>query len=145
MLTFIHAADIHLDSPLHGLSRYEGAPAREIRQATRKALDNLVNYVLEHRIPLLLIAGDLYDGDCPDFQTPLHFSAQMSRLREAGTRVALIRGNHDAQNRMTKSLRLPDNVLLFQLPGPPPGSWKTWALQFTARAMTGKPYWTIWP
>lgn len=122
MPTFLHAADIHLDSPLHGLSRYEGAPAREIRQATRKALDNLVSYVLEHRIPLLLIAGDLYDGDCPDFQTPLHFSARMSRLREAGTRVALIRGNHDAQNRMTRSLRLPDNVYTF--PAARPATWK---------------------
>jgi hypothetical protein len=26
MLTFLHAADIHLDSPLRGLSHYEGAP-----------------------------------------------------------------------------------------------------------------------
>jgi hypothetical protein len=25
MLTFLHAADIHLDSPLRGLSHYEGA------------------------------------------------------------------------------------------------------------------------
>lgn len=41
MLTFLHAADIHLDSPLRGLSYDEGAPPIEkIRGATRQALDN---------------------------------------------------------------------------------------------------------
>jgi DNA repair exonuclease SbcCD nuclease subunit len=34
----------------------------------------------------------------------------MSRLREAEIRVALIRGNHDAASRITKYLRLPENV-----------------------------------
>lgn len=114
MLTFIHAADFHLDSPLRGLDRYEGAPVEEIREAGRRALNNLVDYILENNIPLLLIAGDLYDADCPDFQTLLHFSLQMDRLKDSGTRVALIRGNHDAGNTMTRSLKLPDNVKTFR-------------------------------
>src|SRR5690606_2492228 len=42
MLRFIHAADIHLDSPLRGLEQYDGAPVDEIRAATRRALENLV-------------------------------------------------------------------------------------------------------
>jgi len=135
VLKFIHSADIHLDSPLHGLSRYEGAPVREIREATRKALANLVEYVVEHGIPLLIIAGDIYDGDCPDFQTLLHFSGQMARLRQAGIRVALIRGNHDAQNRMTKSLNLPDNVYTFSSSRP-----ETWELPDLGAAIHGQSY-----
>ncbi|MBL7179868.1 MAG: metallophosphoesterase, partial [Desulfobacterales bacterium] len=64
MLTFLHAADIHLDSPLRGLSYYEGAPPiEEIRGATRQALDNLVNFALEEKVNFVLVAGDLYDGD----------------------------------------------------------------------------------
>jgi len=135
VLKFIHSADIHLDSPLHGLSRYEGAPVREIREATRKALANLVEYVIECNIPLLIIAGDIYDGDCPDFQTLLHFSGQMARLRQAGIRVALIRGNHDAQNRMTKSLNLPDNVYIFSSSQP-----ETWELPELGAAIHGQSY-----
>lgn len=34
---FLHAADIHLDSPLHGLAKYEGVPVEEVRGATRAA------------------------------------------------------------------------------------------------------------
>ncbi len=44
---FLHAADIHLDSPLRGLSRYEGVPAEEVRLATRAALTNLVDAAIE--------------------------------------------------------------------------------------------------
>jgi exonuclease SbcD len=42
MFRFIHAADLHLDSPLRGLSERFGAPVDELRGASRKALDRLV-------------------------------------------------------------------------------------------------------
>ncbi|MEJ2705903.1 MAG: DNA repair exonuclease [Sedimentisphaerales bacterium] len=85
MLTFLHAADIHLDSPLRGLSYYDGAPPiEEIRGATRQALDNLVNFALDEKVNFVLVAGDLYDGDWQDFKTGLYFANQMRNLGEAG-------------------------------------------------------------
>ncbi|NUQ61862.1 MAG: DNA repair exonuclease [Pirellulales bacterium] len=112
MFKFIHAADIHLDSPLRGLERYDGAPVDEIRQATRRALENLVELAIDQSAAFLLVAGDLYDGDWKEFRTGLFFVSQMARLREAGIPVYVIAGNHDAANKMTKKLPLPDNVLL---------------------------------
>jgi DNA repair protein SbcD/Mre11 len=112
LFRFIHAADIHLDSPLRGLQRYDGAPADEIRGASRKALENLVRLAVEQEVDFVLIAGDIYDGDWRDHNTGLFFVSQMSLLREAGIPVVMIAGNHDAANRMTKSLRLPENVQL---------------------------------
>ncbi len=111
MFKFIHAADIHLDSQLRGLERYDGAPVDELRGATRRALENLVRLAIDEEAAFVLIAGDLYDGDWHDHKTGLFFADQMLQLREAGIRVFLISGNHDAANRMTKSLRLPDNVI----------------------------------
>ncbi|MCB1755602.1 MAG: DNA repair exonuclease [Gammaproteobacteria bacterium] len=113
MFEFIHAADLHLDSPLHGLERYEGAPVEEIRRATRRAFDKLISLALEKRVALVLLSGDLYDGDWPDYNTGLYFVNRMNELRSAGIRVCIISGNHDAQSRLTRSLRLPDNVTLF--------------------------------
>lgn len=110
MFRFLHAADIHLDSPLRGLHRYEGAPQDEIRQASRRALANLVQLALDESVAFVLIAGDLYDGDWKDHRTGLYFVSQMVRLREAGIPVFVIAGNHDAMNRMTRSLPLPENV-----------------------------------
>ena len=114
MFKFIHAADIHLDSPLRGLERYEGAPVQQIREASRVALENLVTLAIDEQVAFVLIAGDLYDGDWREFRTGLHFVRQASKLRDAGIQVYMIAGNHDAANRMTKSLTLPDNVTLFK-------------------------------
>ncbi len=110
MFKFLHAADIHLDSPQRGLDRYEGAPAAECRAATRRALENLVDLALAERVAFVLIVGDLYDGDWTDYNTGLFFGKAMARLRDGKIPVYMIRGNHDAQNRMTKDLRLLDNV-----------------------------------
>lgn len=110
MLRFIHAADIHLDSPLRGLARYQGAPLEELQGATREALKNLVSKALALSVDFVLIAGDLYDGDWPDYNTGLFYLQQMARLQQAGIRVVTISGNHDAQSKITRNLRLPDNV-----------------------------------
>ena len=55
----VHAADIHLDSPLRGLGRIGEDHAHEIRRSTRLALVNLVSMVLDKKADLLVIAGDL--------------------------------------------------------------------------------------
>jgi exonuclease SbcD len=110
MFKFLHAADIHLDSPLRGLGRSDDIPADEVRGATRRALDNLVRLAIDERVAFVLIAGDVYDGDWKDHNTGLWFVRQMAKLRDARIPVFLIRGNHDAQNKMTALLPLPDNV-----------------------------------
>ncbi len=110
MIKFIHAADVHLDSPLVGLERYDGAPVDEIRGATRRSLENLVGLAVEEHVDFVLIAGDLYDGDWKDYNTGLFLARQMARLREAEVGVYVVAGNHDAASVITKSLRMPDNV-----------------------------------
>lgn len=114
-MKFIHAADIHLDSPLVGLERYEGAPVEEIRGATRQALDNMVKLAIDEAVSFVLIAGDLYDGDWKDYNTGLYLSQKMSVLREAGIPVYIVKGNHDAASLLTKQLMMPENVkILFE-------------------------------
>ena len=118
MLRFLHAADIHLDSPLRGLEGYEGAPVAAIRGATRRAFANLVSLAIEEQVAFLLLAGDLYDGDWKDYNTGLFFAAQMGRLREAGIAVFLVAGNHDAASQITRALRPPPNVKVFSTRAP---------------------------
>ncbi|NSL50613.1 metallophosphoesterase family protein [Calidifontibacillus erzurumensis] len=111
--SFIHAADIHLDSPLTGLEQYEGAPVDKIRSATRDAFKNLIDVAIEKKVAFVIIAGDLYDGDWKDYNTGLFFITQMVRLQKEGIKVFLLRGNHDAASLITKELKLPDNVFEF--------------------------------
>jgi len=112
-MKFIHTADLHLDSPLRGLSAYADAPAERLRTATRDAFHNLVTQAIDERVDFMVIAGDVYDGDWKDFNTGLFFVRQMGRLRHAGIPVYLLYGNHDADSEMTRGLELPDNVHVF--------------------------------
>ena len=116
--TFIHTSDIHLDSPLLGLEEYEGAPVSYVRGATRRAFENLVDLALREKVDLVLIAGDLYDGDWRDYNTGLFFISQMARLNRAGIQVCLVRGNHDASSQITHRLRLPPNCTDFSTSQP---------------------------
>ncbi len=112
-MKFLHTADIHLDSPLIGLERYEGAPLEDIRGATRQAFRNLVRLAIDESVDFIVIAGDLFDGDWRDYNTGLFLVQQMAELREAGIRAFIAAGNHDAQSHITKNLSLPDNVTRF--------------------------------
>jgi len=110
---FLHAADIHLDSPLRGLSRYEGLPEQDVRGATRAAFDNLVRYAIDEAVDFVVIAGDLFDGDWRDMGTGLYFARAIGRLDQASIPVFLLAGNHDAESAITKSVPWPPNVRRF--------------------------------
>ena len=110
---FLHAADIHLDSPLIGLASVEGRVAERIRTAPRAAFEALVERAIEDEVDFLVIAGDLYDGTWRDYKTGLFFAEHMGRLNQARIPVYVLHGNHDAESQITKPLSLPDNVSVF--------------------------------
>lgn len=112
-MRFLHASDLHIDSPLRGLDRYEGAPVARLRTATRAALERLVDMAIAGRVDFVLFAGDIYDRDWQDFHTGLFFREQMVRLGRADIRVFIVQGNHDAQGVITRQLILPSNVTVF--------------------------------
>lgn len=113
-MRFIHAADIHLDSPLRGLGSYDDIPVDTLRGASRAAFSRLIEEALLREVDFMVIAGDLYDGDWKDHNTGIYFARQMGRLRNAGIPVYVLHGNHDAESVMTRRLALPDNVHVFR-------------------------------
>ena len=112
-MRFIHAADLHIDSPLRGLDRYDGAPVARLRTATRSAFERLIDKAIRERVDFLLLAGDIYDCDWQDFHTGLFFRGQLVRLERETIRVFIVQGNHDAQGVISKQLVLPPNVTVF--------------------------------
>ncbi|MEW9273736.1 metallophosphoesterase family protein [Gluconobacter oxydans] len=120
---FLHAADIHLDSPLRGLSRYEGLPEAEIRGSTRRALDRMVETALTEKVDFVVLAGDLYDGTWQDVGTGLYMVRALSRLVQVGIRVVTLSGNHDAQSVIARELPLPDGIDHFSYDAPQTLHW----------------------
>ncbi len=110
---FLHAADVHLDSPLRGLAAYDEAPVADLQGATRRALERLVDYAIEEEVAFVVIAGDLYDGAWKDYRTGLFFVRQLGRLAQAGIGVFVAWGNHDAESEVARRLTRPPNLHVF--------------------------------
>jgi len=111
---FVHAADIHLDSPLLSLALRNADLAGLISNATRRAFEGVVKLCLDEQVDALLLSGDLYDGDQTSMKTARFLADQIRKLHEADIKVFVIRGNHDHLSRITKELTFPDSVTLFR-------------------------------
>lgn len=100
----VHAADIHLDAPLKGRRVHSDEAHHEVRLATRRAFINLIELCTEEKADLLLLAGDVFDSETVDFNTGLFAHRQLAQLREVGTRVVIVKGNHDAEHVVRNTL-----------------------------------------
>ncbi|WP_117194063.1 metallophosphoesterase family protein [Rhizobium terrae] len=119
---FIHAADLHLGSPFQGLALKDAAIAELFIEASRKAFSTLVDQAIERNVDFFIVAGDVYDGDWKDNKIGLFFNREVARLERAGIPVFLLKGNHDAESVITKTITLPKNVSEF--PVNKPGSFR---------------------
>jgi exonuclease SbcD len=111
--SFIHAADLHLGSPLVGIAARDPELAARLATASREAFTALVDQAIAHHVSFLIVAGDIYDGKWKDTSIGLFFNRQVSRLVRAGILVYTLRGNHDAVSVVTESVRLPEGVFEF--------------------------------
>ena len=110
---FLHAADLHLDSPLLGLATKSADYAARIDRASRDAFENLIALAIDEGCSFIVLSGDIFDGDLRNFETGLFFIDGMRRLGEAGIQAFLILGNHDAENRFAAKLSMSANVHVF--------------------------------
>lgn len=117
-MRFLHAADVHLDAQLQGLQSRDGAPAETLREATRRAFQNLVSLALREKVDFVIIAGDLFDRDCADIRSWLLAHKEFLLLEKAGIPVYLIRGNHDSLGEGANRLEWPANVHEFRADRP---------------------------
>jgi DNA repair exonuclease SbcCD nuclease subunit len=110
---FVHAADIHLDSPLRSLALRDTELASLIGNSTRHAFVRIIDLCLSEKVDALLLAGDLYDGDQTSMKTARFLADQLRRVSERGIRTFIIRGNHEAASPITRELDLPEQVKVF--------------------------------
>jgi DNA repair exonuclease SbcCD nuclease subunit len=105
--TFLHAADLHLGSPLTGLAQKDELLAKRLALASREAFSELVARAISERVAFVLIAGDVYDGDWKDTSIGLFFNREVAKLSRAGIPVFLVRGNQMPKVRLQNPSRCP--------------------------------------
>lgn len=113
MVRFIHAADLHLDSPFKGLKNIPGNLLEQIKESTFQALKNIVDQAIQHDVDFVLLAGDIYDIEDRSIKAQVSLKNELLRLKETDIPVYLIHGNHDYQADKQAHLELPSNVSIF--------------------------------
>jgi len=113
-IRFIHAADLHLGSPLKSLGLAFPELQKQLREATFTALRHIVDAALRHEVDFVLLAGDLYDLESRSIRANRILAGEMERLNAGDIRVFMIAGNHDPLGEInSEAFPLPENVTLF--------------------------------
>jgi exonuclease SbcD len=111
--SFIHTADLHLDSPFSGLRQVDGEIGDLLKDATFRAFENVVELALKNKVDFLLVAGDVYDAADRSLRAQLKFADGLKKLADAGIRSFVCHGNHDPLDGWIASLQWPEEVHIF--------------------------------
>jgi DNA repair exonuclease SbcCD nuclease subunit len=111
--TFVHAADLHLDTPFEAFGRVPDHVAVALRDASLDAWTALVDLTIERDAAFLLLAGDLYDGEQRGLRAQGRFRSGLEELSARGVQVFLVHGNHDPLDGWSSISHWPDGVTLF--------------------------------
>ncbi|GLP96649.1 exonuclease SbcCD subunit D [Paraferrimonas sedimenticola] len=92
MLKILHSSDWHLGRQFHGCSLLEDQ---------KHILDQILQQCVDHKVDLLIVAGDIYDRSVPPAAAVAlldDFIEQLSALNH--TQLLMIPGNHDGAVRL---------------------------------------------
>lgn len=110
---FIHAADLHLDSPFRGLSKAPEAVRAKLEESAFAAMRQLTETAIRERADFIVLAGDLFDAADRSLRAQLRLAREWETLAEHGIAVYVIHGNHDHLGGARAELKLPGTVHIF--------------------------------
>lgn len=113
-LRFLHAADLHLDTPFEGLAIRDPALRERLVDASLDALDALVDAAIAEGVLFVALAGDVYDGAERGLRAQGRLLAATRRLDAAGIWTFIAHGNHDPVGEGWAAIRAwPERVRIF--------------------------------
>ncbi|WP_419883350.1 metallophosphoesterase family protein [Peribacillus sp. B-H-3] len=112
-IVFLHAADLHLDSPYSGLKMLPAAILEKVRESAFQSFQGMIDAAIRHEADFILLAGDLYDGENRSLRTQVRFRSEMERLKKNGISAYIIHGNHDHLGGSWIQVEYPENVHVF--------------------------------
>lgn len=111
---FVHAADLHLDTPFEGLTTTDPALKQRLTDASLEALDALVALAVREGALFVALAGDVYDGAERGLRAQIRLLDATRLLDAAGIWTFIAHGNHDpVTNGWTAIRAWPEKVHIF--------------------------------
>jgi len=112
-VSFLHIADLHLDSPFRGLVELPEKIYKRIQESTFVSFSKLISIAIREKVDFVLISGDLFDAEDRSIRAQARFRHQMQRLQAKDIPVYVIHGNHDHLGGDWYDIEWPSNVHVF--------------------------------
>jgi len=110
---FIHAADLHIDSPFKGISEIHPDLGELLYQSPYQSFNSIVDLAIREKVDCVLISGDIYNSADKSLRAQLKFRDGLNRLSNKGIPTFIVCGNHDPLNAWSATLEWPKNVFMF--------------------------------
>jgi DNA repair protein SbcD/Mre11 len=111
--TFVHAADLHLDSPFKGLTKVPESVRDRLRESTFVALRGICDVVKREKVDFVVLAGDLFDAADRSLKAQLRLQRALGDMTANGAQVFVVHGNHDPESGRQAKLDWPEGVFVF--------------------------------
>lgn len=112
-MKFIHAADLHLDSPFLGLQHLPNGLLAQVRASTFTAATKVFDKAIAEHVDFVLLAGDLFDRAEQSVAAQAYLFEQFDRLNDVGIPALISFGNHDYLADQHQTVAYPANVTVF--------------------------------
>ncbi len=96
-MKFLHISDLHIGKRVHEFSMIEDQ---------KYILNQIIDIVETQEVPVVLIAGDVYDKAVPSAEAVQLFDTFLTRLAQLDVKVCVISGNHDSAERIAFGAQL---------------------------------------
>jgi hypothetical protein len=114
-LRLVHASDLHLERPLHGLAQIPEHLRDRLIEAPYHAAEQVFETALAEDVDAVLLAGDVVDVDRAGPPAIVLLLEQFARLGERGIQIYWAAGAVDHPDNWPRSVVLPDNVQIFPI------------------------------
>ncbi|WP_119325964.1 metallophosphoesterase [Companilactobacillus musae] len=112
-MKFLHAADLHLDTPFVGISNFSKELQKKLRASTYQAAQKVFETALKEQVDFVILAGDIFDDTDSSLKAQMFLKEEFEKLATANIKVYLIYGNHDYYRNNFAVVKFPENVFVF--------------------------------
>lgn len=103
-ITFIHAADLHLDSPFQNVNSLDEIWRTRLQESGWQAFGQLISLAIERQVDFVVLSGDIFDQDSYSIKAHMRFYRQLQRLSQAAIHTYILHGNHDPQKSDSRNI-----------------------------------------
>ena len=112
-MKFIHAADLHLDTPFISISNFSQELQQKLKNSTYTAADKIFQTAISEQVDFVILAGDTFDNTERTLSAQMYLKNKFDELNKYGIKVFMVYGNHDYYRDGFSVIDFPNNVTIF--------------------------------